>query len=95
VALYGYDNDELTEIFTNKGYVENHGTRTDCSSISEKISIACVNLFCGYENEHTSDECVDCGSLAFAFEVLTDKNVIQALSAKQYTHHNCEYSAYE
>lgn len=62
VAVYGYDNDELTKIFTDLGYSESFGTFTDCSNLSSETfsdKRACVNLSVGYDHEHSAKETLD------------------------------------
>jgi hypothetical protein len=56
VALYGYDNDELVNVFENEGYTRDVGSFTDCVTLSDKYNVACVNLSSGYTNEHTTKE---------------------------------------
>lgn len=56
VALYGYDNYELTQMFIEHGYKEAFGSVTDASALSQYCDIACINLSCGYDNEHTHRE---------------------------------------
>lgn len=62
VAVYGYDNDELTNIFVEQGYAEQWGSFTDCSNLSVETFIdpkACVNLSVGYQCEHSQKETLD------------------------------------
>jgi len=56
VATYGYDNEELTTIFTDQGYEEQQGSFTDCSVLAGESGYACVNLSIGYEHEHSPYE---------------------------------------
>ena len=54
LALYGDDNKDLIEIFTDLGYPTDMGSITDASNLSGKV--ACVNLSIGYDHEHTKKE---------------------------------------
>ena len=56
-ASYGYDNQELFDIFdTHGGYKYAYGSFTDVMTFSGNSSIACCNLSIGYYNEHTAKE---------------------------------------
>jgi len=69
-ALYGYDNDELTEIFTAKGYEEAYGSYTDCSNIAGVTDMACINLSIGYQHEHGKKEILDLTMMEDTLEVM-------------------------
>jgi hypothetical protein len=62
VALYGCDNDKLSEMFIKLGYKEAFGSVTDASALAQYCEIACINLSIGYDNEHTNREVlyIDC-----------------------------------
>lgn len=68
VALYGNDNDELTNVFTKLGYNEAMGTFTDASNLSNIK--ACCNLSVGYYNEHTPNETLFREGMENTLEVL-------------------------
>ena len=60
VACYGYDNDELTQLFIDYGFVKQSGSFSDCSNLSgysiEDSPRACVNISVGYQHEHSIKE---------------------------------------
>jgi len=70
VALYGYDNDELTKLFTEYGFKESIGSITDASELANDI--ACVNLSVGYDNEHTKNEVLYVDCMENTLQVLKD-----------------------
>lgn len=84
VALYGYDNNELTEIFEKQGYKKAFGTFTDASNIAEGCDLACVNLSIGYYNEHTPTEQIHFSETENTLNILRKVEVINALASKQY-----------
>ena len=84
VALYGYDNNELTEIFKKQGYKKAFGTFTDASNIAEGCDLACVNLSIGYYNEHTPTEQIHFSETENTLNILRKVEVINALASKQY-----------
>ena len=84
VALYGYDNSELTEIFEKQGYKKAFGTFTDASNIAEGCDLACVNLSIGYYNEHTPHEQIKFSETQNTLTMLRKLEVIEALTSKQY-----------
>lgn len=84
VALYGYDNNELTEIFEKQGYKKAFGTFTDASNIAEGCDLACVNLSIGYYNEHTPTEQIHFSETGNTLNILRKVEVINALASKQY-----------
>ncbi|CUU77593.1 hypothetical protein [Campylobacter hyointestinalis] len=61
LALYGYDNKNLINIFERFGYFRDRGSFTDASNLSEKClkGLACVNLSVGYYNEHHKNETIN------------------------------------
>lgn len=68
VATYGYDNQKLINIFTDRGYKEVFGSFTDASNLAE--TKACVNLSVGYDYEHTSSEILDTQGMKNALATL-------------------------
>ena len=70
VALYGYDNDELTKLFTECGFKESMGSITDASELAGDI--ACINLSVGYDNEHTKNEVLYVDCMENTLQVLKD-----------------------
>lgn len=84
VALYGYDNSELTEIFVKQGYKVAMGTFTDASNLAGVCGLACVNLSIGYYNEHTPNEQIHFSETENTLNILRKVEVINALASKQY-----------
>lgn len=84
VALYGYDNNELTEIFVKQGYKRAFGTFTDASNLAEGCDLACVNLSIGYYNEHTPNEQIHFSETENTLNILRKPEVIEVLASKQY-----------
>jgi len=69
VALYGYDNRELTDTFVALGYSETLGSVTDASELAND-SIACCTLSVGYDKEHSKDEVIYVKCMVDTLEVL-------------------------
>ena len=70
VALYDYDNEELTSIFNELGYKTVNGSFTDASNIANDK--ACVNLSVGYNHEHSTRETLHIPSMTYTLSVLRD-----------------------
>ena len=72
VAVYGYNNQDLINLFENEGYIEVNGSITDVSVLSEQSSrnLACVNLSVGYYNEHTKMEFINIYDIQKAIKTL-------------------------
>jgi len=86
VASYGYDNDNLFDIFYRHGYQFGIGSFTDCVTLSEASELACVNLSVGYDNEHTPNEVVYLDSMYNTLETLQKQDVIESLRATTYNY---------
>lgn len=64
IATYGHDNTKLfTLVKTATGRLAVKGSSTDCrtlaagsKALAKNKGLACFNMSCGYENEHTSSE---------------------------------------
>ena len=84
VATYGYDNEDLIALFTNRGYIEQQGSFTDCVNLAEATGIACVNLSVGYFNEHTSHELQDMSVMEDVLTLLNDKELVEELTKEIY-----------
>lgn len=56
IALYGYDNEDLVELFEQRGYHEAYGSYTDVVDFAEDTGLACLNLSVGYRDQHTKRE---------------------------------------
>jgi hypothetical protein len=67
IALYGNDNQELIDVFTELGYAVEMGSITDAAVLATD-DVACLNLSVGYDNEHTKNEVLhlDCMFDTFA-----------------------------
>lgn len=94
VATYGYDNQDLIDIFEAKGYKEAMGSFTDCVNMSEKTDIACINLSVGYDKEHTNKETQIVDVLPQMLYILTDDNLIAELQAQTFhAEYNYKYKS--
>ena len=91
VAVYGYDNSDLINLFENEGYIEVNGSITDVSLLSEQSSrnLACVNLSVGYYNEHTKREFINIFAIQRAIKTLI--KLCFVLSKKAYTYNVSDY----
>lgn len=84
LALYGYDNQELNEIFYKQGYKEAMGTFTDASNIAGFTDLACINLSIGYDHEHTPAETIDMKATVSTLTIMSRSDVAEKLAAKKY-----------
>ena len=82
-AMYGYDNEELLQLFKNRGYVEEWGSYTDVVSLAEASGIACINLSVGYDNEHTKHETLNVLQLGYTTDMMMN-NLPPELYTKVY-----------
>ena len=91
VAVYGYNNSDLINLFENEGYIEVDGSITDVSVLSEQSSrnLACVNLSVGYYNEHTKREFINIYGIQRAIKTLI--KLCFVLSKKAYTYNVSDY----
>lgn len=92
VAVYGYDNSDLINLFKNEGYIEVDGSITDVAVLSEQSSknLACVNLSVGYYNEHTKMEFINIFAIQRAIKTLIKLSF--DLSKDNYTYSVTDYS---
>ena len=92
VAVYGYDNSDLINLFENEGYIVVDGSITDVSILSEQSSrnLACVNLSVGYYNEHTKREFINIFAIQRAIKTLI--KLCFVLSKKSYTYSVSDFS---
>ena len=92
VAVYGYDNSDLINLFKNEGYIEVDGSITDVSVLSKQSSknLACVNLSVGYYNEHTKMEFINIFAIQRAIKTLIKLSF--DLSKDNYTYSVPDYS---
>lgn len=84
VATYGYDNNNLVNVFTVLGYREVMGSFSDCCSLSSESDVACINLSVGYNNEHTSNEIQNLATIDTTYNVLNMGEVKTALTKIKY-----------
>lgn len=91
VAVYGYNNQDLINLFENEGYIEVDGSITDVAVLSEQSSrnLACVNLSVGYYNEHTKREFINIFAIQRAIKTLI--KLCFVLSKKAYTYNVSDY----
>lgn len=84
VALYGYNNRELTEFFESLDYSIADGSFTDCMTLSMAGKLACINLSVGYDNEHSHNEVVYTNCMVNTYDTLKSPKVINYLTATNY-----------
>lgn len=82
VALYGYDNNDLINIFEKYGYKRASGSFTDASNLSNRL--ACINLSVGYDNEHTSYETLDMNGAIATYEILCEIAELDYITEDKY-----------
>lgn len=84
LALYGYDNSELVDLFERRGYFKAKGSFTDASNLSSLSDkrLACVNLSVGYYNEHTPKETINVTAMNRTLKTL--KDMVKELSSKPF-----------
>ncbi|MDL2347670.1 hypothetical protein [Campylobacter hyointestinalis] len=77
LALYGYDNEKLINIFERFGYFRDRGSFTDASNLSKNClkGLACVNLSVGYYNEHTKKEILNTTAMNHTLKVLKNLDI--------------------
>jgi hypothetical protein len=68
-ATYGFDNDELLDLFV---YPESMGSLCDASLLSSYSDIACINLSVGYDHEHSSKEILDVSLMLETLQVMKE-----------------------
>lgn len=83
IALYGYDNDDLCELFENRGYKQAWGSYTDVVDFSSDTNIACINLSVGYVGQHSKKEYLVLTDLDFTLDTMLD-NLPQELYENVY-----------
>ena len=86
VALYGYDNEELTYTFNDLGYNTVNGSFTDASNIAGDK--ACINLSVGYNHEHSKSETLHIPSMEYTLDTLLNMELPHKLYA-------CDSRGYE
>jgi len=74
IALYGFDNSKLTEIFEEYGYTPDMGSVTDASNLADEDT-ACINLSVGFDGEHTTKEVLYLSCMEETLNVLKEVNL--------------------
>lgn len=89
VATYCYDNNDLIDLFINRGYKQAMGSYTDVVSLASESDIACVNLSIGYYNEHTSNEKLVISELNRTIDMLLDDMPMELYEQKYEVDFTC------
>lgn len=72
IALYGYDNGALTELFEQRDYGCAWGSYTDIVDLSKASGIASINLSVGYYRQHTKREYLVLHEMYHTLDMLLD-----------------------
>jgi len=75
---------EFLNLFETRGLTNKFGSYSDIYDLSSKLSIASVNLACGYYDQHTTKESLNLKELQAVIDFLKDETLIKELSARQY-----------
>jgi hypothetical protein len=75
---------EFLNLFKNRGLRPEWGSYSDIFDLSDELSIASVNLACGYYDQHTKKESLNLKELQAVIDFLKDEELIKELTAKQY-----------
>ena len=75
---------EFLDIFNKRGLHNKKGSYSDVAELSKKLSIASVNLACGYYEQHTSKESLNLKELQVVIDLLKDQSLIQEVSKRQF-----------
>jgi hypothetical protein len=76
--------DEFLDIFNKRGLQKEYGTYSDITDLSSELSIASVNLACGYHNPHKDEEYLNIKELQVVIDLLKDPSLIQEVSKRQF-----------
>jgi hypothetical protein len=76
--------DEFLDIFNKIGLHKEDGKYSDITDLSSELSIASVNLACGYHNPHTDEEYLNIKELQVVIDLLKDQSLIQEVSKRQF-----------
>ena len=76
--------DEFLDIFNKIGLHKEDGTYSDIYDLSSELSIASVNLACGYYNPHGDEEYLNIKELQVVIDLLKDPSLIQEVSKRQF-----------
>jgi len=75
---------EFLSLFETRGLTNEFGSYSDIYDLSSELSIASVNLACGYYDQHTPMESLNLKELQTVIDFLKDPTLIKELSARQY-----------
>jgi hypothetical protein len=75
---------EFLDIFNKRGLQKEYGTYSDITDLSSELSIASVNLACGYHNPHKDEEYLNIKELQVVIDLLKDPSLIQEVSKRQF-----------
>lgn len=68
---YNKGNEEMEKVFKNLGYAKSVGSFSDCSTLASEMKKPCINMSCGFVNEHMSTEVIIVSELENAVYSLT------------------------
>ena len=83
VDYVGVEKDFLS-LFETRGLINEFGLYSDIYDLSSELSIASINLACGYYDQHTPMESLNLKELQTVIDFLKDETLIKDLSARQY-----------
>jgi len=75
---------EFQNLFETRGLAPEFGSYSDVYDLSSELSIASVNLACGYYDQHTPIESLNLKELQAVIDFLKDGTLIRDLSTRQY-----------
>lgn len=75
---------EFLSLFETRGLANEFGSYSDIYDLSSELTIASVNLACGYYDQHTIKESLNLKELQAVIDFLKDETLIKELSARQY-----------
>jgi hypothetical protein len=75
---------EFLDIFNKRELQKDDGTYSDISDLSSELSIASVNLACGYYKPHKDKEYLNIKELQVVIDLLKDPSLIQEVSKRQF-----------
>jgi len=83
-ATYGFDAQDLNNIFLDLGFQEGMGSYTDGVTVAEHTKVAMINLSVGYDNEHTKNEIIYYDKMVETLKLLQNQEFIRQVSKKQF-----------
>ena len=75
---------EFLDIFNKRELQKDDGTYSDIYDLSSELSIASVNLACGYYKPHKDKEYLNIKELQVVIDLLKDPSLIQEVSKRQF-----------